>query len=168
MKALVGTLLLCNGPLGYLLLINQTHGIRLNHAEDTKSLALIVGEEPETMPFTLYIFFHADGICRCLEDWPHWVDLYAQHGGLLAIKGIFNGTDRQKYLDFGKGMGLPFPLYEDPGNYFRSQMNVPPNSITKILVGPSGIVFADSNQESPKDQRYFIRRLEDHLSRWSQ
>ena len=132
-----------------------------------QGLTLLSGEDVDESPFVLYIFFNGEGNCLCLEDWPNWVDLNGKFGDKLQIKGVFNGGDRDQFLLFAKGLGLPFPLYEDVGGSLRASLKAAPGLVTKVLIGPSGaILFADTNQESPRDQRYFVERIGAHISHW--
>ena len=140
----------------------------IDQGSDGEGLQLIKGT-PGSAPFILYLFFHADGNCGCLEDWPNWVDLSNEYPTILQVMGIFNGQSEVKFLGFGDGMGLPFPLYRDPSGSFRHEMRVLPNTVTKILVGPSDeILLADAQQISQKVQRDFKKRVREHLDKFKE
>lgn len=132
-----------------------------------ESLELISGEHPEAFQsgFLLVIFFHADGQCSCLEDWPNWIRFDQELGDELTVIGVFNGADKKKFLDFSKGVGLNIPLYADQGE-LRSNLGVLEGDITKTLILNSNyILIQDSQQTEPRDQQRFFKRLRHHLNR---
>ena len=163
MKILAGFLLVCN--LGLLFLIYSGQGKHWMPSFGRTELTLIQGAEAqESTPYTLYVFFHGDGNCACLEDWPNWMDLANSYTGLLQLKGVFNGESETKFVDFSTGVNLPFPLYRDSGNTLRNQFGVFPGEVVKVLIGPSGqVLLLDSDQVKAKDQVYFVQRVKDHL-----
>ena len=154
----------------FLLLLIATQNEQLvpfeQQADD--GLVLISGKEIETEGrLTLYLFFHADGECGCLDDWPNWVDLCQEYEGFLNVKGIFNGGDEEKFLSFAKGVGLPFPLYRDRTEGLRKSLRVPPYLTSKLLVDPNGeMLIFDCDQAKPQDQSDFTKRVKEHLKRY--
>jgi len=165
-------LAICNIALLFLLvskkpLHHQTNWSTTNNGPKTELIPLQGPAGTEAKPFTLYIFFHADGDCGCLEDWPNWVEMHANHQDILNVKGVFNGVDQEKFLGFSRGFDLQFPLFSDPGGAFRENLGVRRGAVSKFLMGPTGeILLADTNQTSPRKQKAFKERLSEHLNRY--
>ena len=130
-----------------------------------ENLELLTGvEEPEQGKPLLLIFFNADELCRCLDDWANWNTVVEKFGDRVQVKGVFNGSDLEKFLVFHAEQKLTFPVYRDPNRLLQRRLLIPPGIISKALVSPNGhLIYLDIYQEGERDQRYFIQRLVRHL-----
>ncbi len=160
-------LIVLNGILLYRLRVHTPQRSFFLRESQVPNLELLSGAEPDTeSPFTLLLFFHGEGDCDCLKDWPNWIDISNEFEGVLQVKGIYNGNDKEKFISFAQGYALPFPIYEDRSNAIHQEYKVTPSTVVKILLDSNGsIVFSDSNQFSPLDQNYFRKRLQAHIHR---
>lgn len=134
---------------------------------DMEKLDLIAGEDIRQGPFgTLFIFINADADCDCLDDWGNWVDAYNQLKDDIAVVGVFNGTDLEKYVNFANSMELPFPIYADTTLAVRGPLRITREQVVKAYVDAQGnLIYMDSYQTSKKNQRYFLKRLREHVDR---
>lgn len=121
--------------------------------------------QPES-DFLLVVFFHGEGQCGCLDDWPNWNLLADKHAERLQVIGVFNGADEQAYRDFAAGVGLTFPLYHDPAGRLRERLGIRQRDVVKTLLYQGrDVLIQDVQQTQSRDQARFVRRVERHLDR---
>ena len=112
------------------------------------------------------LFLHADNDCDCLEDWSNWVALHERFSKKILIRGIFNGSDPETMKSFAEGMSLPFNIYVDVTGKQKEQFQVLPGQIVKVMLDMEGhLIYADSYQAHPRDQDYFLERVQ-RLADW--
>lgn len=109
---------------------------------------------------SVYLFLHADGDCDCLDDWHNWVQLYTDFSDQVSVKGIFNGVEKSKLQAFAKELQLPFKIYEDKESALRKMYHVTPGQIVKVVISREGnVLYSDTYQAHPRDQKYFLKRV---------
>lgn len=127
---------------------------------------VLEGVPQEPKPLTLFVFFHGDGQCGCLEDWSNWVKLQETFPEKLNVVGVFNGQDLESFTQFSEGVGLQFPLYIDPTYAVHQKLGVSRYEVVKILMHESGVILLrDTQQERSRDQLVFSKRVEAHIQR---
>jgi len=116
---------------------------------------------PDKPVAEVILFLHADNDCECLEDWSNWVALHKQLSEKILIRGIFNGLDSESLKSFAEGLDLPFNIYVDVTGKQKEQYHVLPGQIVKVMLDQEGhVIYADSYQAHPRDQDYFLERVQ--------
>lgn len=140
---------------------NKSSALHLHEQMD-----IIEGTVQPDKPFTLYVFFHGDGQCGCLEDWSNWAKLQSDFQKQLNVVGVYNGQDLESFTQFAQGVGLDIPLFIDPTYAVHKNLGISRYEVVKVLVHESGaILLRDTQQERSRDQLAFAKRVEAHIKR---